>query len=152
MRVPLKFLHAPAAAVSALTGLSGIAFAVGESPPIAYHLHCQGCHMEDGMGAAEVGRVPRLPGMAGHFLKHAKGRLYLCSVPGVVNAGLPAGETANLLNYVLEHYSASDLPKQWQRFTGDEVRQLWETKVDDIAALRNEIASDLAKQGIDLRY
>lgn len=127
------------------------AVAAGESPALAYRLHCNGCHMEDGSGA-KAGRIPPIPGIAGHFLKHEKGRLYLVSVPGVVNSGLPDGETAQVLNYILEVFGANEAPVNWQRFTGDEVRRLRTIKVDDITALRNEIATDLAKQGIDLQY
>jgi hypothetical protein len=125
--------------------------AIGESPAIAYQLHCVGCHMVDGAGA-KSGGIPPLPGIAGHFLKHEKGRLYLIHVPGVVNAGLPDAETAELLNYVLDIWGVNDTPKNWKRFTGEEVTLLRKTPVDDIAALRAEIAADLATQGIDLSF
>lgn len=131
---------------------NGPAMAGSDPPSITYHLHCQGCHMEDGMGAVEIGRVPPLPGLAGHFLKHPKGRLYLCKVPGVVNAGLSPEITAEVLNYVLERYGAKELPAGWQPITGAEVERNWNTKVDDFTKLRAEIAADLAKDGIDLRY
>jgi hypothetical protein len=125
--------------------------AVGESPPIAYNLHCIGCHFEDGMGARSGG-VPPIPGMSGHLLKHAKGRLYLAHVPGIVNAHLPHAETAALINYVLERWAAKELPAQWERFTGEELERLRAEKVDDITALRKEIAADLLKQGIDISF
>ncbi len=128
------------------------ASATGESAAIAYKLHCTGCHLDSGAGNPEVGRIPPFPGLAGHFLKHPKGRLFLSKVPGMVNAGLPADETAAVLNYVLEHYGAKDTPEHWEPFTKEEVERNWSTKVDDISALRGEISADLAKQGIDLRY
>lgn len=130
---------------------SGAAWAVGESPAIAYRLHCIGCHFEDGSGA-KSGGIPPLPGILGHFLKHEKGRLYLLHVPGIVNAGLPPDETAALLNYVIEVWGAKEAPTGWKRFSGDEVSDLRNMRVDDIAGLRNEIAADLAKDGIDISF
>lgn len=138
-------------ALGGLAALAGDCLAKGESATIAYQLHCVGCHMVDGSGA-KSGGIPPLPGIVGHILKHQKGRLYLIHVPGVVNAGLPDDETANLLNYVLEVWGAKEAPANWQRFTGEEVTQLRAKSVDDIAALRAEIAADLAKQGIDISF
>jgi hypothetical protein len=125
--------------------------AVGESPAVAYKLHCTGCHMDDGMGA-KSGGIPPLPGIVGHFLRHEKGRLYIAHVPGLVNAGLTGAETAQLLNYVLEVWGAKETPENWQRFTGEEMDRLRATPVSDIMVLRNEIADDLARQGIDIRF
>lgn len=129
---------------------NGPAYAVGESPAKAYVLHCVGCHMYDGMGST-IGHIPQLPGIAGHFLKHPKGRIYLTHVPGVVNAGLPDDETAAVLNYVLETWAKAEMPADAKPFTGEEVGQLRKIKVDDITVLRKEIQTDLAKQGIILR-
>lgn len=124
--------------------------AAGESPAKAYVLHCVGCHMEDGMGA-KIGRIPPIPGITGHFLKHARGREYLLHVPGVVNAGLPDDETAAVLNYVLERWAKPDMPADFKPFTAEEVRELRKTKIDDITVLRQQIKDDLAKQGIFLK-
>lgn len=123
------------------------ALANGESPSVAYRLHCQGCHFEDGMGTKEGG-VPPLPGVAGHFLKHDMGRLYLIHVPGVTNAGLPDDETAALLNYVLTKWGAKELPANFVPFTGEEVHSLRQQPLDDITKLRRNILSDLEKRGI----
>jgi hypothetical protein len=123
----------------------------GDPPAITYRLHCSGCHLDDGTGS-KIGQIPPIQGLAGHFLKHEKGRHYLVHVPGVINSGLPADITAELLNYVLEVWGANDTPAKWERFTGAEVTELRKNKVDDIVALRLEIAADLAKQGIDLKY
>lgn len=125
--------------------------AAGDSPAIAYKLHCMGCHLDDGTGST-MGLIPPIPGIAGHLLKHEKGRLYLVNVPGVVNSALPASETAALLNYVLVTWSANDLPGNFAPFTGDEVENLRSIQVHDISLLRKEIMADLAKKGIDIRY
>ena len=140
------------------SALMAIALSIGSAacfaadpPDIAYKLHCSGCHLSDGMGST-VGQIPQIPGLAGHFLKHPKGRLYLSHVPGVVNSGLPSEKLAPLLNYVLETYGANEVPAKWERFTGPELDELGKIKIDDISLLRKEIAADLAKQGIDLKY
>jgi hypothetical protein len=133
------------------SGMAVPALANGESPPIAYQLHCMGCHMPDGTGA-KIGRIPAIPGITGHFLKHPKGRAYLVNVPGVVNAALPDGETAGVLNYILDRFGKSDMPADAKPFTAEEVHELRKAQINDISALRQEISSDLAKQGIDLHY
>jgi hypothetical protein len=140
------FFVAVLAALSAVTP----AAAIGESPAKAYVLHCTGCHMKDGMGA-KIGRVPAVPGITGHILKHPKGRIYLTHVPGVVNAGLPDNETAAVLNYMLQTYAKAEMPPDAKPFTGQEIQELRKIKVDDITLLRMEIKADLAKQGIELR-
>lgn len=140
-----------ALAIAAAPSLLEEARAAGESPPLAYQLHCTGCHLQDGSGS-KFARIPPLPGIAGHLLKHEKGRVYLVNVPGVVNAGLPDDETAGLLNYVLATWGANELPKDFQPFTGEEVRKLRQVKVHDITLLRSEIAADLARDGIDIAY
>jgi|CXWK01.1.fsa_nt_gi mono/diheme cytochrome c family protein len=138
------------AAASATIALhADLAGAAGETPAKAYILHCVGCHMEDGMGA-EIGQVPPIPGITGHFLKHPRGREYLIHVPGVVNAGLPDDETAAVLNYVLERWAKPDMPADAKPFTAEEVHELRKTKIDDITVLRQQIKDDLAKEGITL--
>lgn len=130
---------------------SSAARAAGNSPAIAYKLHCMGCHLDDGTGSA-MGLIPPIPGIAGHLLKHEKGRLYLVNVPGVANSGLPSAETAALLNYVLMTWSSKDIPKDFVPFTGEEVDDLRRTQVQDISLLRKEIMAGLATQGIDIHY
>lgn len=144
------FFAAAATACALMLGAAP-ALANGESPPIAYILHCMGCHMSDGTGA-KIGRIPAIPGITGHILKHPKGRVYLVNVPGVVNAALPDAETAGVLNYVLEHFGKSEMPVGAKPFTAEEVHELRKAQINDISALRQEISADLAKQGIDLHY
>ena len=136
--------------LSTLVG-SHTVHAVGESPALAYKLHCMGCHLDDGTGS-KLGGIPSIPGLAGHFLKHEKGRLYLVNVPGVVNAGLPDKETAAILNYILKTWASNDMPPDSPPFTEAEVHALRQVKVDDITLLRREISADLLKRGVDLHY
>lgn len=126
-------------------------FAGEKEPAVAYKLYCSGCHMDDGMGA-KLGQIPPIPGIAGHLLRHDKGRLYVVHVPGVVNAALPSDETARLLNYMFSTWATNDLPPDWAPFTGEEVERLRAEKVHDITELRRLIAADLMKQGIDISY
>ena len=67
-------------------------------PRLDYVLHCMGCHLEDGSGAA--GRVPSLSGV-GRFLRVPAGRAYLVRVPGSSHAPLDDAALATLLNWML---------------------------------------------------
>jgi hypothetical protein len=123
----------------------------GESTDYLYRLHCLGCHGVDGTGS-KVGRIPPFPGIVGHFAGNRAGRLYLVHVPGVANAALPDAETADLLNYVLHTWGATDLPKDAPDFSSQEVRQLRAIHVDDVAVLRRKLAVEFAKRGISMDY
>lgn len=143
-------LEVGAIAVGAAVLLGGSAFAA-ESPRIAYKLHCSGCHLLDGTGS-KLGGIPPIPGVAGHFLRHEKGRLYLVHVPGLANSGLGAKESADLLNYIMDTWGRNDRPADASPFTEREVTELRAQRVNDIMMLRKEIEADLRKQGVDLAY
>lgn len=81
---------APGAAHEAISG-----------PRLDYVLHCMGCHLEDGSGAA--GRVPSLSGV-GRFLGVPAGRAYLVRVPGSAHAPLDDAALAALLNWMLSRF------------------------------------------------
>ena len=123
----------------------------GESVDYLYRLHCSGCHGVDGTGS-KVGRIPPFQGIVGHFATSPDGRLYLVHVPGVANAALPDAETADILNYVLHNWGAGDLPKDTRDFSSQEIRQLREVHVDDVAELRRRLSTELAKQGVSTDY
>lgn len=147
----LAFGFSGLAAVAVCLPAGTKALASVQNPHISYMLHCMGCHLDDGTGS-KIGLIPSIPGIAGHFLKHPKGRIYLVNVPGVVNAALPDDETAAVLNYILDVWAKPDMPPDAKPFTGEEVHELRKIKIDDITLLRKEISADLAKQGIDLHY
>ncbi|WP_315719781.1 MULTISPECIES: hypothetical protein [unclassified Bradyrhizobium] len=121
-----------------------------ESTEYLYRLHCSGCHGLDGEGSS-VGRIPPFPGIVGHFAGSEQGRLYLANVPGVVNAALPDGETADLLNYVLRVWGTPTRDRG-KPFTAEEVHHLRARPVDDITALRQALAVELAKKRISIAY
>jgi len=122
----------------------------GESVDYLYRLHCSGCHGLDGDGS-RLGRIPPFAGIVGHFAGTRRGRLYLVNVPGVANAALPDSETAELLNYVLQTWGARDLDSA-KHFTPEEVHDLRNVRVDDVAALRRALAVELAKRRISIAY
>lgn len=123
----------------------------GESIDYLYRLHCSGCHGVDGAGS-KVGRIPPFPGLVGHFAGSAEGRLYLVHVPGIAGAALPDAETAELLNYVLQRWGNHELAGRARDFTAEEVHGLRGTRVDDIAAVRQKLAVELAKRRISIGY
>ncbi len=107
--------------------------ALAEDPRVAYWLHCAGCHRLDGSGAPpdvpslldEPGRIAALPG----------GREYLVRIPGVAQAGVDDAQLAEVLNFVLQTFSASSLPPTFVPFDPAEV-----------ARLRHEVLKDPLKQ------
>jgi mono/diheme cytochrome c family protein len=121
----------------------------GENVDYLYRLHCSGCHGVDGAGS-KVGRVPPFPGIVGHFAGSAEGRLYLVHVPGVSGAALPDAETAELLNYVLQRWGSHESAGRARDFTAKEVQDLRQIRMDDITALRKELAVELAKRRISI--
>jgi mono/diheme cytochrome c family protein len=121
----------------------------GEDVDYLYRLHCSGCHGVDGAGS-RVGRIPPFPGIVGHFAGSAEGRLYLVHVPGVSGAALPDAETAELLNYVLQRWGNHESEGRASDFTAKEVRDLRQIRIDDITALRQKLAAELAKRRISI--
>ncbi|WP_051334994.1 cytochrome c [Bradyrhizobium sp. Ai1a-2] len=123
----------------------------GENVDYLYRLHCSGCHGVDGAGS-KVGRIPPFPGIVGHFADSPEGRLYLVHVPGIAGAALPDAETAELLNYVLHSWGRQEAAERRRDFTAEEVRGLREIRMDDITALRQKLAVELAKRHISIGY
>lgn len=109
-----------------------------------YTLHCQGCHGADGLGSLPE-RVPPLANSIGNFLRVSDGRRYLVQVPGVAYAGLDDADLAQLLNYVLERFSAAQLPTEFRPYTAAEVTSVRRER-EDIVALRGRLTTELLKQ------
>ena len=123
----------------------------GESVDYLYRLHCSGCHGLDGEGS-KIGRIPPFAGIVGHLAGTPDGRLYLVHVPGVANAALPDAETAELLNYVLRTWGGRELPPGTEDFKREEVQRLRSVHLDDVAALRQKLAAELAERSISIAY
>lgn len=84
-------------------------------------LNCQGCHLADGQGTQETGK---LSGTVAKFLSVSGGREYLVRVPGVATSALPDDELAELINWVLVRFDKQDIPRSFRPFTPTEVGRL----------------------------
>lgn len=111
--------------------------AAAEDPKVAYWLHCAGCHRLDGSSAPP--EVPTLIGEPGRIAALPGGREYLVRVPGVAQANIDDGQLAEVLNYVLETFSAESLPAGYPRFVPEEVGRLREAVLKDPLKRRAEI-------------
>ena len=107
-----------------------------------YALECQGCHRADGSGTP--GSVPALAGSAGRFLRVPGGREYLARVPGVAQAPLDDARTAAVLTWVLQHFSAAELPADFTPYSGDEISRLRKTPLLDVEKERAKLLAALA--------
>ena len=123
--------------------------ASAENATTLYLLHCSGCHGTDG-ARSKVGRIPPFPGFIGPIARATNGRTYVVLVPGVENAALSDSDTAGVLNFVLGNWSGEQggIPL----FSTEEVRGIRAKKIDDIAAMRREIAAELGRQGVSIGY
>jgi mono/diheme cytochrome c family protein len=78
--------------------------ALASPPPAELYLHhCQGCHLADGSGVP--GAVPPLSDL-GKIVASPGGRVYMLQVPGVATSSLSDAETAQVLNYILDTFTA----------------------------------------------
>lgn len=109
-----------------------------------YILHCQGCHGADGVGGIPD-EVPPLGNSVGYFLQVPGGRSYLIQVPGIAQAPVSDEELADVLNYILEHYSAAQLPASFRPYTSGEVAEVRRSG-KDIVALRNALVAEIRER------
>jgi len=109
---------------------------------VNYMLHCQGCHLPEAAGFP--GRVPPIKDFAGYFLHSDEGRNFLIRVPGVAQSALGDDEVAELMNWLLNSYSADQLPADYTPFTAAEVSRLREDPEHDPQATRAAILERLA--------
>lgn len=104
-----------------------------------YMLHCQGCHLPD--GKATPGIIPPLVG-AGRFLSAEGGREYLIRVPGVALSTISDEELAALLNWMLEQFSATELPDGFIPYTASEVNEQRQRPLVYVDEVRKEIIGE----------
>jgi mono/diheme cytochrome c family protein len=81
------------------------------APDVNCAVHCQGCHLAD--GRATPGLVPALDGSIGRFMRVRAGRDYLVRLPNVAATQLDDADTAALLNWLVRHFAASELPEDF---------------------------------------
>lgn len=109
-----------------------------------YVLYCSGCHRLDGRGSMK-GRIPDFVGSIGHIAGTEQGRSYIARVPGVKNSGLNEGETAAVLNYVLDRFGSADIKNT--HYDEAEVKRYWSLPETDIVALRDLICQTSVPAG-----
>ena len=114
-----------------------------ESPAFNYVLHCQGCHLEDGSGTPGSG-IPALAGSVGRFLRVPAGREYLTRVPGVAQASLDDAALAELLNWLVRHFSADQLPRDFVPYTAEEMARGRRLPLTDVESTRRKLMKEIA--------
>ena len=138
-----------AAVLAAAAMAWGTATAAAADPAYNYMLRCVGCHTFAGV-SPPLGRIPQLKDAVGHFARAPEGRRYLANVPGIVSAGLSPGETAALLNWLIDTYGGSSLPASYPPFSAAEVVALRKDAPHDVMRLRATARTRLAEQGYDI--
>jgi hypothetical protein len=114
--------------------------AFAEEPRTAYWLHCAGCHLLDGSSAPP--EVPTLIDEPGRIVALPGGRDYLMRIPGVAQAGLDDGKLAEVLNFMLEEFSAATLPRDFKPFGAAEVGRARQRVLIDPLKRRAAIVAD----------
>lgn len=90
-------------------------------PATTYAANCAGCHGPSGRSVSEI---PTLVNRIGYFARIPDGRAYLVQVPGVAMSAVGDEDLAEMLNWLLNTYSAAQLPKDFQAYTPAEVGEL----------------------------
>lgn len=103
----------------------------------------------DGSGSPENG-VPNMKGAVGHFLRLPEGRAFLIQVPGTSQALLKDAEIAELLNWMVAHFSKDEIPPAFTPYTKDEVATFRTAKLNDVMGTRREVLRKLRDMGITI--
>lgn len=125
-----------------LTVAASTAAANDTSPQFHYLLHCGGCHLEDGSGMGTV--IPDLNDHIGFFAQSEEGRAYMVQVPGSAHSPLSDGELAEVLNWMLHTFAASDSPTP---YTEDEVSASRRIPMPDAHAVRRQLLEQRYQDG-----
>ena len=106
---------------------------------VNYTLHCQGCHLADGSGTPD--KVPALKNEVGRFLHVDGGRENLVQVPGTSQSPMSDAEIADVLNWMLNNFSADQLPAEFIPYTGEEVSKLRPEPLANVSATREKLVA-----------
>jgi mono/diheme cytochrome c family protein len=99
-----------------------------------YLIHCMGCHGEAGLGLE--GKVPSFRNTLAKISASPQGRDYVLRVPGVTQATLDDAQTAEVLNWVLARFSATEAARQVAPFTAAEVARTRQRPLLEVGAAR----------------
>lgn len=113
----------------------------GYTAQVNYTLHCQGCHLADGSGTPD--KVPALKNQVGRFLHVDGGREYLVQVPGTSHSPMSDTEVAEVLNWMLETFSADQLPSDFVPYTREEVSRVRPEPLANVGAVRQGLVAAL---------
>ena len=130
------------AALLLLLGAIDSVAADGQRARINYMIHCQGCHLPEAMGVP--GRVPRMKDFVGYFLHSQEGREFIVRVPGVSTSSLPDDQLTELMNWLLQTYSAEQLPVDFVPYSVAEVAKLRPDLESDPETTRSGILERIA--------
>ncbi|MCP5091722.1 MAG: cytochrome c, class I [Gammaproteobacteria bacterium] len=86
----------------------------------------------------------------GYFLHSREGRDFVIRVPGVSLAQLPDDEIAELMNWLINAYSAEQRPDEFVPYTESEVNALRKSPEADPLATRLRILEAIAAEQPDL--
>jgi mono/diheme cytochrome c family protein len=118
-----------------------------DQAPLDFKLHCRGCHNEQGEGVP--GLVPSLRGNVALFLQTAEGREFVSQVPGVAFAPLDDARLADLLNWVMESFSADQWRDSGYRYTAATVAEYRRKALVDVKSRRLRVIADLKAAGFE---
>lgn len=114
-----------------------------------YVLQCAGCHRVDGRGSGRHG-IPDFRNSVGAFVHLPQGRDYLVRVPGAAQSQLSNAELAAVLNWVVQEFSAAQLPPDFRPYTEQEVAQVRPRRYEDVVPVRHGLAQALSQLGFQL--
>ena len=112
------------------------------SPHVNYMLHCQGCHLPEGIG--HPGLVPKLKGNVGKFLSVEGGRAYLVQVPGSAQSTLSDAELAEVLNWIVPTFDPEHTPASFKAFSAEEVSRYRSVRIRNVTQIRTELLSEFS--------
>jgi mono/diheme cytochrome c family protein len=95
-------------------------------PATTYAANCAGCHGHSGRSVVEI---PTLVNRIGYFARISEGRAYLVQVPNVAMSAVRDEDLAEMLNWLLNAYSAAQLPSDFRPYTGAEVTELRKVRI-----------------------
>lgn len=100
-----------------------------------YHLHCMGCHGEQGKGS-QAGKVPSFRTDLGRLLATPEGREFVQRVPGVSLSALDSTRLAALMNWIVREFADPARAAGSAPFTPAEVERLRKRPLLDVANMR----------------